>query len=222
MRDELVTVRHYQARRICDVAVVGSDSTGIALLLEGSRTIRTVARLMQLPPLGVADVVVVGVVPGTTHPDLAGYGGSQPVVVVFTTRPTDHEAVTMLRAGAIGALVQGEFTRVDLITAVGDARRGDAYLSPTIATAAVHHVRRTYAGPVGSDPGAIVLSGIDVTILHAIASGASNLAIATELGVAVQTVRNRVSLIYAKIGVHSRGEAIAYWLGNPARWPLPA
>ncbi len=42
------------------------------------------------------------------------------------------------------------------------------------------------------------------------ARGKSNDAIAAELGIATQTVRNYISVIYDKLGVNSRAEAIVW------------
>jgi DNA-binding NarL/FixJ family response regulator len=214
--------------RLVDVAVTGPGSRDIVALLEGAPTIRTAAWLERLPPPGIADVVVLTAEPGTERPDLGIYGGSQPIVVVFIRRPADSDVMALLRAGA---LVHGEFTRVDLIAAVNGARRGDAYLSPTVATAAVHYIRRPLQ--LASDPGRTsTLSGSDCELLDLLATGASNLAIARHLGVATQTVRNRVSVVYGKLGVHSRAEAVAHWLADspsltnrpltPYRLPRPA
>lgn len=47
-------------------------------------------------------------------------------------------------------------------------------------------------------------------VLERIAKGMNNTGIAAELGVAPQTVRNYVSVIYDKLGVHSRAEAVVW------------
>ncbi len=50
----------------------------------------------------------------------------------------------------------------------------------------------------------------EVQILKLLAQGWDNVRIANELHLAEQTVRNRVSRIYAKIGASSRAEAIVW------------
>jgi DNA-binding NarL/FixJ family response regulator len=47
-------------------------------------------------------------------------------------------------------------------------------------------------------------------VLSHIARGSSNEAIAAELGLAAQTIRNYISSIYLKLGVHTRAEAIVW------------
>ena len=50
-------------------------------------------------------------------------------------------------------------------------------------------------------------------MLNLLARGLSNRDIAEQLVITNKTVKNHLSRIYEKIGVHSRAEAIALWLG---------
>ena len=54
------------------------------------------------------------------------------------------------------------------------------------------------------------LSKREREVLGLVTRGLSNDAIARELGVAVQTVRNYVAAVYDKLGVHSRAEAVVW------------
>jgi PAS domain S-box-containing protein len=54
------------------------------------------------------------------------------------------------------------------------------------------------------------LSKREREVLERLARGASNDAIAEDLGIATQTVRNYISILYDKLGVHSRGGAIIW------------
>lgn len=63
----------------------------------------------------------------------------------------------------------------------------------------------------GLDPAPRVnLSKREREVLGRLASGASNEQIAAELGLATQTVRNYISVVYDKLGVNSRAEAIVW------------
>ena len=55
-----------------------------------------------------------------------------------------------------------------------------------------------------------ILSTCERQVLEQLASGRNNDAIAAELGIATQTVRNYISTVYDKIGVNSRAEAIVW------------
>ena len=50
-------------------------------------------------------------------------------------------------------------------------------------------------------------------MLNLLARGNTNREIAEQLFITNKTVKNHLSRIYEKIGVHSRSEAIALWLG---------
>ena len=65
------------------------------------------------------------------------------------------------------------------------------------------------AAGAGGD-GLAQLTGRELEVLGLLCTGAGNQAIAGRLGVSRHTVRNHVSAIYDKIGVHSRGEAIVW------------
>lgn len=62
----------------------------------------------------------------------------------------------------------------------------------------------------------VELSKRERQVLSRLAGGASNDAIAAELGLSTQTICNYVSNVYDKLGVHSRAEAIVW-----ARWVGP-
>lgn len=56
----------------------------------------------------------------------------------------------------------------------------------------------------------VALTERERQVLAQLAQGKSNEAIAAELGLARQTVRNYISVLYDKIGVHSRAEAVVW------------
>ncbi len=63
----------------------------------------------------------------------------------------------------------------------------------------------------GEVPGPKVdLSKREREVLQRLAKGANNERIAEELGIATQTVRNYISVVYDKLGVNSRAEAIVW------------
>lgn len=59
-------------------------------------------------------------------------------------------------------------------------------------------------------PGLELLSTHERQVLEQFASGRNNDAIAAELGVATQTVRNYISTVYSKVGVRSRAEVVVW------------
>jgi DNA-binding NarL/FixJ family response regulator len=59
------------------------------------------------------------------------------------------------------------------------------------------------------------LTGRELAVLAAVARGASNKVVASQLSISVETVRSRLKRIYRKLGVHNRSQAMlpAYRLG---------
>lgn len=125
--------------------------------------------------------------------------------------------------GASGYLVHGTFTPEELYTAVVDVARGANPLSAVAASALVGAVQQESRETSVEMPAATVggqsrdgygLSAREVEVMDLIARGRSNGEIASELFVSEKTVKNHVNRIYAKLGVPSRGAAIARWLGT--------
>jgi DNA-binding NarL/FixJ family response regulator len=56
-----------------------------------------------------------------------------------------------------------------------------------------------------------------MAILKLVAEGLDNRSIADQLGKRVKTVRNQLSVIFSKLGVHSRSQAIVMTLAAKAQ-----
>jgi DNA-binding NarL/FixJ family response regulator len=87
-------------------------------------------------------------------------------------------------------------------------------LSPAV-TPAVFDVLRRSPG-VANDEDELGLGSLTARereVLNLLARGNTNREIAEQLFITNKTVKNHLSRIYEKIGVHSRSEAIALWLG---------
>ena len=92
--------------------------------------------------------------------------------------------------------------------------RGHGYFGPYAARV----LAEQYRHPEGSaqDPYG-TLTAREREVLNLLARGMSNRDIAEDLVITNKTVKNHLSRIYEKIGVHSRAEAIALWLGVGGR-----
>ncbi len=58
------------------------------------------------------------------------------------------------------------------------------------------------------------LSPREIQVLNELTQGKSNKTIALSLGITINTVEKHLTLIYQKINVKSRSEAILWWLQN--------
>ena len=120
-------------------------------------------------------------------------------ILVLTTFSASDEVVKALEAGAGGAIVKDSSQR-ELIAAIRDVANGKCVISPEIS--------RTIAG-VSQKP---QLSERHRTILEYVAKGLSNPEIGKLLGIGPDCVKAHLKIIYSRLGVATRAEAVAFAL----------
>jgi DNA-binding NarL/FixJ family response regulator len=124
---------------------------------------------------------------------------AEELVVVFT-RPTPEAMLECLSVGVRGFAAEHDAPS-ELIAAVRATARGEYHLAPGVLALLLdwHRAQRRPRGEQARER--------DRDLLGLLAAGASTAAIAARLGIAPKTVRNRASLLYRRLGVHSRAEA---------------
>ena len=120
-------------------------------------------------------------------------------VLVLTTYDTDRDVLPAIEAGATGYLLK-DAPREELFRAVEAAARGQAMLSPAIATRLVGQLRQPASEP---------LSQREREVLELIARGSSNREAARQLFISEATVKTHLLHVYAKLGVNDRAAAVA-------------
>lgn len=120
-------------------------------------------------------------------------------VLVLTTYDTDSDVLPAIEAGATGYLLK-DTPRAELLRAVRAAARGEAVLSPAVATKLLGQVR----APAKDD-----LSKRELEVLALIAKGATNREAAAQLFISEATVKTHLLHLYAKLGVSDRAAAVA-------------
>lgn len=124
--------------------------------------------------------------------------GSTARILVLTTYDTDSDVLPAIEAGATGYLLKDAMPE-ELVRAVRAAARGEAVLSPSVATRLIGQVRAP------SDP----LSARELEVLTLIARGSTNREAASRLFISEATVKSHLLHIYAKLGVNDRAAAVA-------------
>ncbi|MEU6714914.1 response regulator transcription factor [Nonomuraea sp. NPDC046802] len=124
--------------------------------------------------------------------------GSTARILVLTTYDTDSDVLPAIEAGATGYLLKDAMPE-ELVRAVRAAARGQAVLSPSVATRLIGQVRAP------SDP----LSARELEVLALIARGSTNREAASRLFISEATVKSHLLHIYAKLGVNDRAAAVA-------------
>jgi DNA-binding NarL/FixJ family response regulator len=131
-------------------------------------------------------------------------------IVMLTTYDDDDYVREALHHGAVGYILKS-IPPNELIASIRAINHGNVLIDPEIAS---RLVERMYGGSENKDPGAPgesdvtewydQLSRREREILGLIAKGLDNRKIAETLFLAEQTVKNHISIIYSKLGVHDR------------------
>jgi DNA-binding NarL/FixJ family response regulator len=123
-------------------------------------------------------------------------------IVVLTASSSDHVLLAAIEAGASGFL--SKTRSLDEVTAaVRAAAAGESVISPELLARLLPRFGR--GGPHSADD----LTEREREVLALVAEGLSNAAIAERLVVSVHTVRNHIASLSAKLGAHSKLEALS-------------
>ena len=127
-------------------------------------------------------------------------------VLMLTVSPDDADVNEAILAGACGYVLK-DASADEIASAVDAAARGESLLSAPIAGRLLDRIRsdQTFVGlPPNARP---QLTDREVEVLRLVAQGKDNGQIADELVISVQTVKNHVSNVLAKLQVGNRIQA---------------
>jgi DNA-binding NarL/FixJ family response regulator len=173
-----------------DMEVIGEAENGRQAVMLAKKT----------PP----DVVVMDV----AMPLLNGLEATRQILksvpttkVLVLTSYSDDECVSQLmEAGASGYLIK-QTAANDLIKAIREVQRGNAYFSPAIAKRLRDQCREAFSTGLpprkGSD-----LTSRESEVLQLIAEGFSNKQIAAELTISIKTVEKHRQQVMNKLNIH--------------------
>jgi DNA-binding NarL/FixJ family response regulator len=123
-------------------------------------------------------------------------------ILVLTTYDTDSDVLPAIEAGATGFLLK-DSPRDELFRAVEAAAKGQAVLSPAVATRLMGQMRQP------TQPTSEQLSQRELQVLELIARGSTNREAAKVLFISEATVKTHLLHVYAKLGVNDRAAAVA-------------
>jgi len=126
-------------------------------------------------------------------------------VLVISSDSDDEYVQQLTEAGAAGYLVK-QTAANDLIKAIREAKKGNAFFSPSIATRLIDFF--AHLQPTALPQALPELTEREHEILALIAQGESNAAIAKQLALSPKTVSNYVSNIFSKLQVADRAQAM--------------
>lgn len=122
-------------------------------------------------------------------------------IVVLTASAADHVLVAAIEGGAAG-FVSKTSSLQEVTSAVRAAADGESVISPGLLARLLPRLQRRSA----SDRD---LTHREREVLGLLAEGMSNAAIAERLTISVHTVRNHIANLSAKLGAHSKLEALS-------------
>lgn len=132
--------------------------------------------------------------------------------MIFTVHADSEQIFDALKAGASGYLLK-RTPPAEMLAAIRDLHRGGSPMSNEIARKVVQSFRKPERPAAGSNPEVEALSPRQLEILQLLAQGNTVKEIADQLRLSVETVRSYVKVVYQKLHVRSRTEALLKYLG---------
>lgn len=189
---------------------------GLRTLLAGRADMRVVAEAgtsaeaIEAAARETPDVVIMDV----RLPDGSGVEACRAIreilpatrVIMLTSYPDDEALYASIVAGASGYLLKQTRARA-LVEAIETVAKGRALLDPDVTARVLERVRR---GRADEDPALGSLTDQERRVLEQLATGKTNREIGEALFLSEKTVKNYVSRILEKLGLHRRAEAAAF------------
>ena len=156
---------------------------------------------------------------------MPGMDGIQATSQINTIRPDTRvlmltvveDRTTILRAllaGASGYLIYGQFTPEELVKAIKAVASGISNFDPPVEPELLEQVRQSesHFRDITDQEKSNPLTERERQILTLIAAGRSNRELAEVLFIEEKTVKNHINVIYSKLDIRNRYEAICYML----------
>jgi len=120
-------------------------------------------------------------------------------ILVLTSYGDDDCISQLMKAGAAGYLIK-QTAANDLLKAIREVHRGNAFFSPAIAKRLRDQCRDAFS--TGKPTGGGDLTSREAEVLQLIAEGFSNKQIAAELGISIKTVEKHRQQVMNKLNIH--------------------
>ena len=196
---------------------------GLRTVLEDSGTIQvtgeagTVQEAIEVAATGNCDVVLMDVrLPDGTGVDACRAILSQfpEIRIIFLTSYEDEDSVmAAVMAGASGYLLK-EIGPERLIQAIEMVAEGRSILDHNVIQRVQSWIKAQSFLPDSSEPKDQILSPQQYRVMELLAEGKTNKEIANDLGLSEKTVRNYLGIIFEKLQITRRTQAVAFFAKN--------
>lgn len=139
-------------------------------------------------------------------------------VIILTMHSEERIVFQAVRAGARGYMLKSARAS-EVVAAIRVVHSGASLLDPVLTARVLDEFRRLSSGKGATPDSFAGLTEVETSMLRLVAAGLSNREIAERLSFAEATVKNRLSVIFGKIGVQDRTQAAIYALTNGIATP---
>src|SRR5580765_5550747 len=122
-------------------------------------------------------------------------------IVVLSTYDSEEHIQQAIAAGAAAYLIK-QTAAADLVKAIREVKKGNAYFSPAIAQRLREQTCRSLAGDATPKAPNVELTLREAEVLQLIAEGFANKQIAAELGLSVKTVEKHRQQVMHKLNIN--------------------
>ena len=179
--------------RAPEIEIVGEAVNGV-MALEMIQTLS--------PDIVVLDCRLGDEIDGLAVAKQVQANGHAARVLAMSAHDDNRYVYGMLRAGAMGYILKHEALQT-VVEAVRTVAEGGEWYSQKV-------MGKVAAWARGKRPGIAGLTEREIDVLRPLAQGWDNQRIAQALNITEGTVKNHVTNVYDKIGVHTRAEAVAW------------
>lgn len=130
-------------------------------------------------------------------------------VLILSSYSDDEYVQQLTEAGAAGYLVK-QTAANDLLKAIREAQRGNAFFSPSIAKRLRDQCREAFSTGQPMKPASNALTTREAEVLQLIAEGRANKQIAGELCISIKTVEKHRQQVMNKLGIHDVASLTRY------------
>jgi len=130
-------------------------------------------------------------------------------IIVLSTYNTEDHVQQAIAAGAAAYLVK-QTAAADLVKAIREVKKGNAYFSPAIAQKLREKTCRSLAGEPAERASQVELTVREAEVLQLIAEGFANKQIASELGLSVKTVEKHRQQMMNKLNIHDTASLVRH------------
>jgi DNA-binding NarL/FixJ family response regulator len=168
-----------------DMQIIGEASNGVEAVKRFGELRPDVTLMdLQMPEMNGIDALKAI---RAKHPDAR--------VIMLTTYAGDAQALAALKSGAAGYLLKNTLRR-ELLDTIRSVHAGRRHVTAEVASEVALHAAEDR------------LSDREIDVLTAVASGKSNKQVARELSVSEDTVKGHLKIIFTKLGVADRTQAV--------------